>query len=118
MTTHIRQKIYIRIDPVQIGTELIDCFKVNIMDVGPSNAEPDDDEDLPSFNHSNASFIPDRIIPQTQPNCLKIQNNHVGHKVQTNSICPKVNHSFSPDMNNINYFLLHRRLKHASDNNK
>ena len=35
MTTHIGQKIYIRIDPVQIGTELLDYFKVNIMDVDP-----------------------------------------------------------------------------------
>ena len=86
------------------------------MDVNTSQEEPDNDEDLPSFNHLNAPFIPDRIISQTQPNCPKIQNNNVGHKVQTNSICPKVNHSFSPDMNNINYLLLHRRLKHASDN--
>ena len=50
-----------------------------------------------SFNHSTAPFIPDKIIQQT------------------NIICPKVNHSFTSDLNNINYLLLHRRLKHASN---
>ena len=56
-----------------------------------------DTNNLPSFNNSSAPMIPDTILQQRLP------------------VCPKVNHSFSPDLNEINYLLLHRRLKHASN---
>jgi len=95
MVTHVGQKIHIRIDPVQIGNELLDYFKVNVMTIDMKQQE--DDSEQSSFNHSSAPFIPDNIVPQYR------------------SICPKVNHSFSSNMDNINYLLLHRRLKHASD---
>ena len=95
MVTHVGQKIHIRIDPVQICNELLDYFKVNVTTIDMKQQENDSEQ--PSFNHSSAPFIPDNIVPQYR------------------SICPKVNHSFSSDMDNINYLLLHRRLKHASD---
>ena len=53
--------------------------------------------DLPSFNDSTAPSIPDEIIKGNSP------------------LCAKVNSSFNLDIDKINYLLLHRRFKHASD---
>ena len=53
MVTHVGQKIHIRIDPVQIGNELLDYFKVNVMTIDTTEEEEDLDKEQPSFNHSS-----------------------------------------------------------------
>ena len=83
--------------PVQIGNELLDYFNVDIMKIDTSQVKDDTTQDLPSFNHSSIPIIPDKIIHEISP------------------FCTKVNSSFHMNIDKINYLLLHRRLKHASD---
>ena len=97
MVSHVGQKIHVRIDPVQIGNELLDYFKVDVMQIDTSQVKDDTTHNLPSFNHSSAPLIPDKIIHEIGP------------------VYPKVNSSFHMDIDKINYLLLHRRLKHVSD---
>ena len=66
MVSHVGQKIHVRIDPVQIGNELLDYFKVNIMMIDTSQTENNTTDDVPSFNHSTAPVIPETILKDSK----------------------------------------------------
>ena len=52
MTTAVGQKIFVRIDPTQVGNELLDYFRVNIMKIDMSQDKQLSTGNSPSFNLS------------------------------------------------------------------
>ena len=64
MVSHIGQKIYTRINPVQVNDELLDYININIMSIDMDMKEEENSSNLPSFNKSSAPMIPDTITQQ------------------------------------------------------
>lgn len=51
--------MHVRIDPVQIGNDLLDYFKVNIMSINMEITADDKDKNSLSFNTSSAPMTLD-----------------------------------------------------------
>ena len=103
-------KGYIRVDQEKVGKELLEYIKLDIMSL-PEVLNTTDGHDstitlgdkikMPVFTSSAPLTIPTKLVPTPLP--------------QSTISPPNAHHAFIPDLDKINYLILHLCLKHVSD---